>query len=471
MSVSERTILLVIIVCCISLMLGFLLKGRCLAPDAYSGPQYSELCYNDIQPLFSIRSVQDDTFPYIDGEFTPDQQLIGGAIEYPVLTGVFMWAAGLLVDDGNAYLRVTALLLAPFALVSAYVLARMAGRQAILFAASPAIVFYAFHNWDLLVVAATIAGLWSWYRGRPVWAAVWFGVGAALKLNPILLVAPLALEVWWRHRGRPKDEESDLPWIVVAVLGAGACFSLQQSVDTGIGHWAALVGLVVALAMGAYFTIRYSHDGRYREAVSVLVAGVGTAIGLNLPFMLVNFDGWWATYEFHRVRVPNFDSIWNLAASRYGSLGFIQMPDLNLTVAVVTLATFVVALAYGLRRAQREGVYPFLGVGAALLASFMLWNKVHSPQYTLWILPFFVLLNISWLWWAAYTIVDAVAYVGIFRWFFDIVFLGQTEWTAAKWAMVTSVWVRAALLLVLIVVFLRANPVRGPDEIVPASPA
>jgi uncharacterized membrane protein len=252
------------------------------------------------------------------------------------------------------------------------------------------------------VVAASVAGLWSWYRGRPVWAAVWFGVGAALKLNPILFVLPLALE---------------------------------QLVAKG-----------------------------KKQAAVVLGAGAGTALGLNLPFMAINFDGWWATYEFHRVRVPNFDSIWNLAASRYTSWGFLHMPDLNRTVALVTVATFAVVLAYGWVRARKEGIYPFLGVSAALLASFMLWNKVHSPQYTLWLLPFFVVLNISWLWWAAYSIVDAVAYVGIFRWFYDIVFLGQTEWTSAKWAMVTSVWVRAALLLVLIAVFLRADPARAPDE-------
>jgi uncharacterized membrane protein len=298
-----------------------------------------------------------------------------------------------------------------------------------------------------------------------VWAAVWFGVGAALKLNPILFVMPLTLEVWWRHRAaRPKEGESDLPWIAVALLGTVGCFSLQRSWDTGIGHWAALAGSVAGLGMGVYFTGRYLQRGRHREAARVLVAGAGTALGLNLPFMLINFDGWWATYEFHRVRVPNFDSIWNLAGSRYTSWAFIQMPDLNLTVAVVTLATFGAVLAYGWGRARKEGAYPFLGVSAALLASFMLWNKVHSPQYTLWILPFFVLLNVSWLWWAAYTVVDAVAYVGIFRWFYDIVFLGQTEWTSAKWAMVTSVWVRAALLLVLIAVFVRANPVRGPDD-------
>ncbi len=53
----------------------------------------------------------------------------GGAIEYPVLTGLFMWLGGLLVDDSNSYLRVTAMLLVPFGMVTAYLLGRMTGQR------------------------------------------------------------------------------------------------------------------------------------------------------------------------------------------------------------------------------------------------------------------------------------------------------------------------------------------------------
>jgi hypothetical protein len=46
-------------------------------------------------------------------------------------------------------------------------------------------------------------------------------------------------------------------------------------------------------------------------------------------------------------------------------------------------------LDVGLIRARRVGGYLFLPVAAACLASFRLWNKVHSPWYALWILPLF----------------------------------------------------------------------------------
>ena len=400
---NDRVVPIVLVVCLVMLIGGYLLKAQCLAPEAFpEGRQYSRLCYNDLQPLYGIRAVADNTFPYVNGEFTADQQLAGGAVEYPVLTGLFLWFAGLFADDSNAFLKWSAFLLAPFGLIAAYLLARMTGWRALMWAASPALVWYSFHNWDLLVVAAVVAGVWCWYRGRGVWAAVWFGVGCALKMYPILFVAPLVLELW--------------------------------------------------------------HAGKRNEAVRTFVAGAGTAVAVNLPFMLINFDGWWATYAFHKVRGPNFDSIWGLLGDG-GASTWLVMPRLNLTVAILTLLFFGAALGAGWVRAKKDGVYPFLQVSAALLVSFLLWNKVHSPQYTLWLLPFFVMVRVHWLWWAAYAVVDTVAYFGIFRWFYDIVYEQEMFATPAKNAMVFAVWMRAALLLALFVEFLRAQRAADPENL------
>jgi len=406
-STATNTVVVAVLAACfVALIGGFLLKGQCLAPDTFAvGKQYSHLCYNDIQPLYEFRAVSTDTFPYVNGSYTETGDLIDGANEYPVLTGLFFWVVGLLVDNGNDFLRMTAVLMAPFALLAAYLLTRMTGRRALMWAAAPALVYYAFHNWDLLAVAAVVAGVWFWYRGKSVWAAVMFGIGCALKMYPILFIVPLVLERW------------------------------------------------VA--------------GRRDDAVKSFAAGAGTALAINLPFMLINFQGWWGTYKFHQLRGPNFDSIWGLLQTRY-TWSLIQMPALNKTVAVLTLATFAVTIFYGWDRAKKEGVFPFLQVAGAFLVAFMLWNKVHSPQYTLWLLPFFALLRVNIGWWIAYTIVDTVAYVGIFRWFYDYSYLGTgLSSTTAKEAMVYAVWTRAVLLVILLVVFLRArSAVEDPDEFV-----
>ena len=400
---NDRLVPIVLVVCFVMLMGGYLLKAQCLAPDAFpSGHQYSRLCYNDLQPLYGARAVVENTFPYINGEYTDDGQMIGGALEYPVLTGLFLWFSGLFAEDANAFLQWSALFLAPFGLIAAYLLARMNGWRALLWAASPALIWYSFHNWDLLAVASVVAGIWSWHRGRSVVAAICFGIGCALKMYPILFVIPLALDRWYA--------------------------------------------------------------GDRSHARKVFAAGAATAVAVNLPFMLINFDGWWGTYAFHQVRGPNFDSIWGLWGD--GSTAtWLVMPRLNLTVALLTLTWFGLALLAGAWRAKKDGVYPFLQVAGAFLVAFLLWNKVHSPQYTLWLLPFFVVLRVHVLWWVAYAAIDTLAYVGIFKWFYDIVYEQEFFATPAKNAMVGAVWMRAVLLLLLFVVFLRSRVASSEQEL------
>jgi uncharacterized membrane protein len=371
--------------CLVTLAAGFALKAQCLA--GFDGREYSRLCYNDLQPLYLIRGIHDHVFPYVHGGLI-DGELVGGAIEYPVGTGMFMWLSGLLADDSNAYLVVSALLLAPFGLVAAHHLSVMTGTRALLWAAAPAVVLYAFHNWDLLAVAAGVAGFYAWSRDKPLAAALLFGIGGALKLYPVLFLGPLLFE---------------------------------QLTVTNV-----------------------------RQALKAGAAGAATVVLINLPFALVNFEGWWATYQFHRERSPNFDSIWNLGWPAW-------TPDkVNLVTTALMAGSGIVILAYAWVRARREGSYPFVQTCAALLAAFLLFNKVHSPQYTLWILPFFVLLGVSWLWWAAYSLLDLVVYVGVFRWFFDFAYRGLDD-TLAKKAMIAGVWGRAGLLLVLMGVFATAR--------------
>ncbi|HVF52073.1 MAG TPA: hypothetical protein VNC78_00530 [Actinomycetota bacterium] len=367
------------------LLLGFFFKAQCLSP--WDGRQYSRLCYNDIQPLFGIRFIAQNVFPYVDGSMQGTSELTGGAIEYPVLTGVFMWFAGLFVgDNNNSYLIVSAVLMAPFGLFTAYLLGKMSGQRALLWAAAPAVILYAFHNWDLLVVAAAVAGFYAWYRGKALNAAVWFGVGAALKMYPLFFLGPLVLEQWLK--------------------------------------------------------------GDRRAALQSAGAGVGAVALINLPFAVVNRAGWFATYEFHRLRGPNFDNIWTWLPDWMPDLDF---SAINLWSAALTLISFALALGFGwMRGVKEEKRYPFLQTCAALLAIFLLWNKVHSPQYTLWLLPFFVLVRVHMAWWVAYAIVDLVVYVGVFRFFFD---QNSAFW---RQTMVGGVWARALLLAILTFTFLRS---------------
>ena len=139
---------------------------------------------------------------------------------------------------------------------------------------------------------------------------------------------------------------------------------------------------------------------------------------------------------------------------------------------VLVLASFIVALAVGWRRWRRDGsYYPWIGVSAAMLCGFLLLHKVHSPQYTLWLLPFFVLLRVHWGWVVAYLVADLAMYVGIFRLFYLLnagLDVGIVGGFAAQ-AVVIGVWGRAALLAGLFVVALRVPTALVGDRLAPTT--
>ncbi|HEX2239688.1 MAG TPA: glycosyltransferase 87 family protein [Actinomycetota bacterium] len=382
----------VLLVCGVMMFAGYLLKAQCLQP--WDGRQYQRLCYNDLQALYTHRAIDRGVFPYIHG-YLNNGEPTNGAIEYPVLTGVFMWASGKLVLTGNEYLRVSAFLLAPFGLLTAWFLLRMVGWRALLWAAAPALILYSFHNWDLLTAAAAVAGFYAWHRGHTNWAAISFGIGAAFKLFPLFFLAPLFLERW-----HARDR-------------AGAWSSA----------W----------------------------------AGFGTFFLINLPFIIANREGWWATFQFHRSRGSDWNVIWQWLP---GEIAQFTAPRLNFLSTALIVLSFGIALLFGWRRAQTDGRYPFVQVCGAMLCGFLLWNKVHSPQYALWLLPFFALIGVNLIWWALYSAADLVMYVGIFRWFYDTGYRG-VDMGPAKQALLGGLWTRAALLAILIVVFLRARPAEG----------
>ena len=84
---------------------------------------------------------------------------VDGANEYPVLTGILMWLpSARLRRPGHLPARVGGAARAVRA--GDGVAPRPgAGRRALLWSASPILVLYAFHNWDLAVVAASVDGV------------------------------------------------------------------------------------------------------------------------------------------------------------------------------------------------------------------------------------------------------------------------------------------------------------------------
>jgi uncharacterized membrane protein len=432
-----------VVLCGITLLLGFLNKDRCTGPEfnqvGRSEPDYDkrskqDVCYSDIQFLWIGRDIDRHVFPYVNGKLK-DGQPVGGVVEYPVLTGVVIWASALFADNDAQFLLLSAIVLAPFGLATAWLLGKLSRWRALLWAIGPPLVLYAFHNWELPVVLCAVAAVYVVHRGRgrpgadrpllarATAAAVLLGLGFAFKVYPAIFVLPLMLYVLTGGRD----------------------------------------GREFAGRLG-----RRAYD--WLGAVRVGAVALGTAVLVNVPFALVGFEGLKASFTFQLQRKADIttNSIW------FWGLRPDSDPDneavqqlIGVLSPTLMLVSFVIACALGWRRYLKEGTYPWVAVSAAMLCGFLLLHKVHSPQYTLWLVPMFVLLRIRWGWIVAYFLADLAMGIGIFRWYYEIFYGkhgGIYDGLSAQ-AVMVGVWGRAALLVGLFYAFLVARSTVDDDPL------
>lgn len=395
--------------------LNVLMKLPCTVPGPADVPrgafvsQYG--CWSDVAALWNTRGLVEHVFPYVNGS-----ELGHGTVEYPTLTGIWVWLTALPVDTARGFLLVTGVVAGVLAVVVTLLLVRVAGRRAWVWAATPPLALYAAFNWDLLAVACTVVGLVVMLRAPSTWspltryalAGAAFGVGGAFKLYPLMFLAPLA---------------------VAALLDRDA-------------------------PLGA----------RVRRTVAALGAGIGVVLAANVPFVLVNVEGWLSVFRFQAARPigPSTLSIWyygllprsaDLDGPFQQTMGTMATAATALGILAVLVVTVVLAL--------RRGTTPWVQSAAALLAVYMVCNKVASPQYVLWLLPFLVVLRVGGWWIGAYLVADLCAVVGFFRNTYATA-LGAGTQTWAFQAMTVGIWGRAVLLVVFVVLFLRTPVVTAP---------
>ena len=399
------------------LICGWLSKSACIqqGPDGSGGVSLDQggerpwitACYNDAVPLFGSHQLDRGAPPY-----TTSWQDNGETryMEYPVVTGYWMWgvaqisgrylafakSSGLLPVPLNvaAYFTIGAILLGVMYLWAVSSTARIARRRVwdtAIMCLSPLLVVHAFTNWDLLAIGITAAAMLAWARKRPVLAGVLFGLGAAAKLYPILLLGPL----------------------LVLCLRAGK-----------MGAWT-------------------------RTAVAAAVVW----LALNVPVWLAAPQGWYEFIRLNSERPPEYDSWYFIYATLTGSTVWNAEPGARTPtlVNVLSLTLFLLAcvgigwLALSARRRPRFAQLAFL-----VIAVFLLTNKVWSPQYSLWLLPLAVLALPRWrpllLWQASEVVVWVLLMLS---------FAGVANKGLSIYPFVNAALLRDALLLVLIFLVVR----------------
>jgi hypothetical protein len=113
-------------------------------------------------------------------------------IEYPVLLGIALWAGSFAPGGALGHFTATYLFLAACLAVALVALARTPGASAWWLGATPALVYYAGLNWDLLPIALLALAVLAQQRARPAASGALAALGVSAKLFPLAFVPAAA---------------------------------------------------------------------------------------------------------------------------------------------------------------------------------------------------------------------------------------------------------------------------------------
>ncbi|XTZ13207.1 glycosyltransferase family 87 protein [Micromonospora echinospora] len=347
---SERrfwtAVRIVLALTCLTLALHWVQKSPCQDGAWQNNIQYTRFCYTDVLALYYAEGLNEGKVPYRDHP-----------VEYPVLTGYFMGVLGLPVhalgvDDpginqGMWFYNLNVLVLGALAVVTVAVILALRRRRpwdAALFALAPALLLTATVNWDLLAIGLGALGLLAWARSRPALAGVLLGLAGAAKMWPLFVLGPI---------------------------------------------------LVLAL-----------RAGKVRAALTAFGTAALTVVAVNLPAAVPYRENWDRFFELNSTRPIDWGTLWYIGRYLDGKINpgspteqgpfewlNVNIPTLNyLSYALFGLACLgVAALALLAPRRPRLAQLAFL-----VVAAFLIFSKVWSQQFVLWLLPLAVLARPRW---------------------------------------------------------------------------
>lgn len=360
-----------------ALALGWFGKSGCLQQASDSSPagstlrlnwdnqrQYTNLCYSDVIGLYGAEKLDDGAFPYRAYwyEQGPDGQQMKRYMEYPVITGLYMYGVAWVAQQWDSahekwgipaaldvvlFFDLVALGLALFWLVTIWATALTARTRvwsAWLAALSPLVVVHIFTNFDAIAMAMVALAILCWARRNPWLAGVFIGLGTAAKLYPVLLL------------------------VVLLVLCLRA--------------------------------------GKVREFTEAAVSAAVVWVLVNLPIFMLYRNGWWEFFRYNNDRPAERDTLYRIISDAGGfrwNIDLLNALSLALVILVV-IGVAVVALVAPQR--PRLAQLAFL-----MVAGFLMVNKVWSPQYSLWLVPLAVLAIPHTRLLFAWMVIDALVWI------------------------------------------------------------
>lgn len=303
----------------------------------------------------------------------------------------------------------------------------------------PAGSFVSFFNWTVLLWAAcALATSWALYSLVGM-RALFFAAAPTLAIYgfmnwdlPLVALATLGTAAYVRGRDAP----------------AGAFLGLASAVKVPYPGF-----LVVPFAAWRW------RQGRTDDGWRLAGTAAAAWVAVNLPFAVAAPDRWFFAFDFNADRLADWDTVW-----------FLLQRHLDFTfpaavVNVLAVAAFAAACAAVWRvAAVRNPRFEWWMLGFPFLICYLLTGKVSSPQWTLWLLPWFALVLPSWRMFAAFEVANAAVFVTRFLFFAEHEGYGGLPFGAFEVALV----LRGAVLVACVVVWLRGlapKPAGEPERV------
>ncbi len=250
--------------------------------------------------------------------------------------------------------------------------------------------------------------------------------------------------------------------LAVAFATAGVLFLMRRR-----DGWAgSMLGLGAAAKLYPALLVVPFIAQRLRErrpdaAVTLGWATAGAWAVVNLPFLIASPSSWIRFFSFNSTRPADFDSLWYVGC-RHADALCVSTRAANVLGAAIFLAGS--ALVWGLR-ARRFPDFPRWTLGFPLIAIFLLSNKVYSPQYGLWLVPWFALALPGLGRFVAFEIADVGVFVTRFWWFGRL----RGGWGTPQAWFEAMVLIRAAILVWCVVAWIREQHRALPIESTPVA--
>ena len=176
-----------VVILLLAAVISFLKFNHCRVNDWASPDNYVHACYTDIPALFSERSLDTNTFPYLSPT---------NSIEYPPVIGLGNWLISFITPSENSFrtfFDINALIIIVLFFISAIIVRKISPTYQYIFPLAPAVIASLFINWDMWAVVSTLLAIYYFDKKKYEVSGIWLGVSIATKFFPIVLLLPVAI--------------------------------------------------------------------------------------------------------------------------------------------------------------------------------------------------------------------------------------------------------------------------------------